>query len=56
MVNNLEAEFSYMEETISGVVYIGGGKTEAMRQIGRINSDIKYKISLQIDSTVKTKT
>jgi len=33
MVDKLETEFNSMEETISGDVYIGGGETEAMRQI-----------------------
>lgn len=36
MVEKLESEFRSMEETISGDVYIGGGETEAMKQIARI--------------------
>jgi DNA-binding transcriptional LysR family regulator len=36
MVDKLESEFSSMEETISGDVYIGGGETDAMRQIARV--------------------
>ncbi|KQL36301.1 LysR family transcriptional regulator [Bacillus sp. FJAT-25509] len=36
MVDKLEAEFSSMEETISGDVYIGSGETEAMKQIARV--------------------
>ncbi|MEH7096950.1 LysR family transcriptional regulator [Neobacillus vireti] len=36
MVDKLEAEFNSMEETISGDVYIGGGETDAMRQIARV--------------------
>lgn len=44
MVNKLETEFSSMEETISGDVYIGGGETEAMKQIARVvkNLQISY--------------
>ncbi|PLS08912.1 LysR family transcriptional regulator [Neobacillus cucumis] len=41
MVDKLEAEFSSMEETISGDVYIGGGETDAMRQIARIVKDLQ---------------
>ena len=36
MVDKLEAEFSSMEETISGDVYIGGGETDAMKRIARV--------------------
>ncbi|MBM7601552.1 DNA-binding transcriptional LysR family regulator [Virgibacillus halotolerans] len=36
MVDKLEAEFGSMEETISGDVYIGGGETDAMKQIARV--------------------
>lgn len=36
MVDKLEAEFSSMEETISGDVYIGGGETDAMKHVARI--------------------
>lgn len=35
MVDKLEAEFESMEETLSGDIYIGGGETDAMRQIAR---------------------
>ncbi|WP_088011998.1 LysR family transcriptional regulator [Gottfriedia acidiceleris] len=41
MVNKLEAEFSSMEETISGDVYIGGGETEAMKQIARVVKNLQ---------------
>lgn len=41
MVDKLEAEFSSMEETISGDVYIGGGETDAMRQIARVVKDLQ---------------
>ena len=51
MVDKLEAEFQAMEETIRGDVYIGGGETEAMKQIARgvkqLQSnypDIKYHL------------
>ncbi len=41
MVDKLGAEFSSMEETISGDVYIGGGETDAMRQIARVVKDLQ---------------
>ncbi|CAM3990004.1 LysR family transcriptional regulator [Paenibacillus alkaliterrae] len=41
MVDKLEAEFRSMEETISGDVYIGGGETEAMKQIARVVRDLQ---------------
>ncbi|USL27482.1 LysR family transcriptional regulator [Priestia megaterium] len=43
MVDKLEAEFSSMEETISGDVYIGGGETEAMKQIARVAKDVQFR-------------
>src|SRR5690242_15068585 len=39
MVDKLETEFHSMEDTISGDVYIGGGETEAMKQIARVAKD-----------------
>lgn len=36
MIDKLEAEFNSMEETISGDVYIGGGETDAMKEIARV--------------------
>jgi len=36
MVDKLETEFQSMKETISGDVYIGGGETDAMKQIARV--------------------
>ncbi|MDR4945988.1 LysR family transcriptional regulator [Neobacillus cucumis] len=41
MVDKLEAEFHSMEETISGDVYIGGGETDAMKQIARVVKDLQ---------------
>lgn len=41
MMDKLEVEFSSMEETISGDVYIGGGETDAMRQIARAVKDLQ---------------
>nr|WP_249312963.1 LysR family transcriptional regulator [Lederbergia citrea] len=41
MVDKLEAEFSSMEETISGDIYIGGGETDAMKQIARVVKDLQ---------------
>jgi DNA-binding transcriptional LysR family regulator len=43
MVDKLEAEFSSMEETIGGDVYIGGGETEAMRQIARVVKELQSR-------------
>ncbi|MBM7644177.1 DNA-binding transcriptional LysR family regulator [Scopulibacillus daqui] len=41
MADKLEAEFNCMEETISGDVYIGGGETDAMRQIARVVKELQ---------------
>ncbi|WP_458122319.1 LysR family transcriptional regulator [Paenibacillus sp. Z6-24] len=41
MVTKLEAEFSSMEETVGGDVYIGGGETDAMRQIARVVKELQ---------------
>lgn len=41
MVDKLEAEFNSMEETIRGDVYIGGGETDAMKQIARVVKDLQ---------------
>ena len=41
MVDKVEAEFSSMEETISGDVYIGGGETDAMRQVARVVKNLQ---------------
>ncbi|WP_066303584.1 LysR family transcriptional regulator [Bacillus sp. FJAT-29814] len=43
MVDKLETEFHSMEETISGDIYIGGGETDAMRQIARVAKDIQVR-------------
>ncbi|MED5245952.1 MULTISPECIES: LysR family transcriptional regulator [Priestia] len=43
MVDKLEAEFSLMEETIGGDVYIGGGETEAMKHIARVAKDVQLR-------------
>ena len=43
MVDKLETEFSSMEETISGDIYIGGGETDAMRQIARVGKDLQLR-------------
>lgn len=43
MVDKLESEFSSMEETLSGDVYIGGGETDAMRQIARVVKDLQFR-------------
>ncbi|AJI22595.1 LysR family transcriptional regulator [Priestia megaterium] len=43
MMNKLEAEFSSMEETIGGDVYIGGGETEAMKHIARVAKDVQVR-------------
>ncbi|MCM3537890.1 LysR family transcriptional regulator [Priestia endophytica] len=41
MVDKVEAEFGYMEETVSGDVYIGGGETDVMKQIARVVKDLQ---------------
>ncbi|MCY8232464.1 LysR family transcriptional regulator [Priestia endophytica] len=41
MVDKVEAEFGSMEETVSGDVYIGGGETDAMKQIARVVKDLQ---------------
>lgn len=43
MVDKLEAEFSSMEETIGGDVYIGGGETEAMKHIAQVAKDVQLR-------------
>ncbi|MFE4144150.1 LysR family transcriptional regulator [Peribacillus sp. YIM B13472] len=43
MVDKLKTEFSSMEDTISGDVYIGGGETQAMKQIARVVKDLKLR-------------
>ncbi|MFB5676238.1 LysR family transcriptional regulator [Paenibacillus terreus] len=43
MVDKLEAEFKSMEETISGDIYIGGGETDAMKQIARVARDLQLR-------------
>ncbi|WP_026908793.1 LysR family transcriptional regulator [Paucisalibacillus globulus] len=43
LVDKLEAEFSSMEETISGDIYIGGGETDAMKQVARVAKDLQLK-------------
>lgn len=41
MVDKTEAEFSAMEGTISGDVYIGGGETEAIKLIAEIAKELR---------------
>ena len=43
MMDKLEAEFSSMEETIGGDVYIGSGETEAMKHIARVAKDVQVR-------------
>lgn len=43
MVDKLEAEFSSMEETIGGDIYIGGGETEALKHIARVAKDVQVR-------------
>ncbi|MEH7332578.1 LysR family transcriptional regulator [Neobacillus drentensis] len=43
MVDKLEAEFYSMEDTIGGDVYIGGGETDAMRQIARVAKELQLR-------------
>lgn len=41
MVDKTEAEFSAMESTVSGDIYIGGGETQAIRKIAEIIKDLQ---------------
>lgn len=41
MVDKTEAEFMSMENTISGDIYIGGGETQAIRQIAEILKELR---------------
>ena len=41
MVHKTESEFSSMGEIVSGDIYIGGGETEAMRQIARVIRELR---------------
>lgn len=41
MVGKTEAEFHAMTDNISGDIYIGGGETEAMRQIAAVAKDFQ---------------
>lgn len=43
MIDKVEAEFNTLEETVGGDVYIGGGETEAMKQIARVVRDLQAK-------------
>ena len=41
MVDKTEAEFASMEDTVRGNIYIGGGETQALRQIAEIIKDLR---------------
>lgn len=41
MVDKTEAEFLSMENTVSGDIYIGGGETQAIRQIAEILKELR---------------
>lgn len=41
MVDKTEAEFTSMEQNISGDIYIGGGETDAVRLVAKIIKDIQ---------------
>ncbi len=41
MVDKTEAEFASIENTVSGNIYIGGGETQAIRQIAEIIKDLR---------------
>ncbi|MCM3690817.1 LysR family transcriptional regulator [Neobacillus niacini] len=43
MVDKLEAEFNSMEDTIGGDVYIGGGETDAIRQIAQVVKELQLR-------------
>ncbi|WP_454191126.1 LysR family transcriptional regulator [Paenibacillus sp. Marseille-Q7038] len=42
MFDKLETEFESMEEVINGDIYIGGGETEAMKQIAAVVGDLQF--------------
>ena len=41
MVDKTEAEFSSMESTVSGDIYIGGGETDAIKLVAQIAKDLR---------------
>lgn len=41
MVDKTEAEFSYMENTIGGDIYIGGGETDAVKLVAQIAKQLR---------------
>ena len=41
MVDKTEAEFTSMENTVSGDIYIGGGETRVMREIAQIIKELR---------------
>lgn len=41
MVNKTEEEFSAMENTITGDIYIGGGETQTIRKIAEIAKELR---------------
>lgn len=41
MVDKTEAEFSSMENTIGGDIYIGGGETQAIRQVAELIKELR---------------
>lgn len=43
MVDKTSAEFASMENTVSGDIYIGGGETQAIRQIAEIIKDLRER-------------
>ncbi|WP_339234128.1 LysR family transcriptional regulator [Paenibacillus sp. FSL R5-0517] len=43
MVDKLEDEFKSMEETVGGDIYLGGGETDAMKQIARVARDLQSR-------------
>ena len=55
MVDKLEAEFRSMEETISGDIYIGGGETDAMKQIARVVKEFTITLSKYTLSPIQRK-
>ena len=43
MVDKTEAEFASMENTVTGDVYIGGGETQAIRQVAELIRGIRER-------------
>ena len=52
MVDKTEAEFTSMQNTVGGDIYIGSGETQAIRRITRIAKP--YGMSIRASTTICT--